>query len=193
MKEARIYLLGRCSNPECPKPMHSKKIQVLVNESDFEDSPCKCEKGTIKWERLQVRHSPTKKRVWSWILAAIVSAVILLTLGYFYYELYRFYTSDEMCTAQRIVRGKTSAEILKDLPGSVKYKAHLLQASRGTILRLQEGKTTPTPILEIGIRGLANDYELLKRRPLLFRIRHSRPYDLHYAIPNADYEIMMQQ
>ena len=173
--------------------MQSKKVEAIIKESDFEDSPCKCGKGNIKWEHFQVRHTPTKKKVWSWILAAIFLAVVLFSLGCCYYELYRFYSSDEMTTAQKIVRGKTSAEILKDLPGSAKYKARILQASRGTILRIQEGKSTPTPIFDIGIRGLGTDYELLKRCPLLFRMRHSQPYDLYSAIPNTDYEIVIQE
>ena len=191
--QGRIYLLGHCDNPDCPKQMQSKQVDVVINEADLEPTPCKCGKGSIRWERLKIKNRPTKKKIWSWILAAIVLAVVLFSLGCCYYELYRFYSSDEMSTAQRIVREKTTAEILKDLPGSAKYKAHLLQASRGTILRLQEGKTTPTPILDIGIRGLGTEYELLKRRPLLFRMRHSQQYDLYSAIPNPEYEIVMQQ
>ncbi len=190
--KARIYILGRCDNPDCSR-IQSKQVDVVINEEDLQLSPCKCGKGLIKWENLQIRHRPMKKRVWSWILAAIFLAVVIFSLGCCYYEIYRFYSSEEMSTAQRIVNGKTTAEILKDLPGSVKYKAHLLQASRGTILRLQEGKTTPAPILDIGIRGLGTDYELLKRRSLLFRMRHTQPYDLYSVIPNTDYEIVIQE
>ena len=89
--KARIYLVGRCDNPDCPKPVHSKKIQVIVNESDLQPTPCKCRNGQIIWEHFEVHHRPIclKRCVpWKKDLSPIVAfewcllifAVLLLAL-----------------------------------------------------------------------------------------------------------------
>ena len=198
--KARIYLVGRCDNPDCPKPLQSKQIDVIVNEADLEPSPCRCG-GSVSWEHFEVHHTRTGKKpvvqgdnlkkpghMWAWIIVSSLTALILALIGYAYYELHRGYSSEEIESAKLIVDQKAPAEILRDLPGSVSYKASLLQASRGTIRRLQNGDTTPQPIVEFAIRGLGIDYELLKRRGILFRIRYRHQYDLYSAIPNPTLE-----
>ena len=190
--KTKIYLVGKCNNPDCKEPVKTKLIGAVIDDSELEPSPCSDCSGTVTWTHFEVHHKPqkAKKKVrWGLFTLAALFTTGMIFGVYAYYNLNKGYSWNEVSAAQKAILNKPSSQILKELPGSIRYKAMLLHADRNTIRRLQDGITKPSPICDFAIKGLRIDYELLRRNPFLFRIRYYHPYELYAAIPDPALEI----
>lgn len=173
----KIYLVGSCDNPSCRHPLQSKQVDAIIQDSDLEKSKCpSCRQGQVTWTHFEVNHRP-RRRPGIWILAAVVSALLLCAGAAVILIQHRSYSTIEMQAARQHVENKSAAELCKYLPGGAAYKASLLRVSPLTIRRIENGENVPGPVVESSLKGLAVQRAL--DGPIIFRLRRHYPYDAY--------------
>ena len=175
--EQKIYKIGSCSNELCPKPLQSKVVKAFIKNKDLAKTRCPfCKTGWVTWKHFEV-HSRPRRKIGIWILAAVVSAVLLFAGAAILLVRTRTYTPTQLDAARQHTEMKTAAELCSYLPGSMAFKAKLLRVSRQTVSKIQEGKLEPGEVVFSALKGLAIQRYLQGR--IGFYLQPHYPYDAY--------------
>lgn len=185
MKKDTLTYYGWC--PKCHH-YHARDARVLIEEMADEHCP---ECGSqLEFQTVVHRHPAFRGKGSRYFLFAI-GILLVLCIGMAAFVSIRLHQSpsgETIISAKKVTERMTIPEIINAFhEEGIKEEllASILHSSPFTFRRFLSGESVPTPSMEETIRGLYEDYLVLRRNKLLFFCRYRKNgADQFYCFPN---------